>query len=142
MSAIDPAKIAAYQGTDYAVATPQGPFVLRIGQVSPELQALYAHAGRDSALFITAFNPEGALQSDALNEAAHEKLRQRLGACSALVFEGEGRGAGEHAGWPAEKSFLALGIDRAVAASLGQEARQDAVVWAGPDGVPELLVLR
>ncbi len=142
MSQIDPAKIAAYQGTDYVVDAPQGRFVLRIGEASRELSALYAHTGRDSALFITAFNPEGALQSDALNEAAHDALRISLGAHSDLVFEGDGRGVGENAGWPHEKSFLVLGVDREVSASLGREARQDAVVWAGPDGVPQLVILR
>ncbi len=142
MSEIDPAKIAAYQSTDYVIAAPPGPFVLRIGQESCELQALYRRVGRESALFITAYNPEGTLQSEALNEAAHERLRRRLDLYGELVFEGEGRGVGDNAGWPHEKSFLVLGVDRDVAACLGREARQDAVVWAGPDGVPHLVLLR
>ena len=142
MSGIDPAKIAAYQDTDYVVRVRQGQFVLRIGQVSPELQALYAETGRDSAVFITAFNPEGALQADALNQAAHEALRRALSALTGLLFEGEGCGTEDNAGWPAEKSFLALGIYREESARLGRQFRQDAVVRAGPDGVPELLLLR
>ena len=142
MSGIDPAKIAAYQDTDYVVRVRQGQFVLRIGQVSPELQALYAETGQDSAVFITAYNPEGALQADALNQAAHEALRNALSALTDLLFEGEGRGTEDNAGWPAEKSFLALGIDQEESARLGRQFRQDAVVRAGPDGVPELLILR
>ena len=142
MSGIDPAKIAAYQDTDYVVRVRQGQFVLRIGQVSPELQALYAETGQSSAVFITAFNPEGALQADALNQAAHEALRTALSALTDLLFEGEGRGTEDNAGWPAEKSFLALGIDQEQSARLGRQFRQDAVVRAGPDGVPELLLLR
>ncbi len=142
LSQIDPAKVAAYQSTDYIVEAPQGSFVLRIGEASRELQALYAQTGHGSALFITAFNPEGALQGDAMNQAAHEELRSRLDAYADLVFDGEGQGVGENAGWPAEKSFFALGVDRGVSASLGRQARQDAVVWAGADGVPHLLILR
>ena len=100
MSGIDPAKIAAYQDTDYVVRVRQGQFVLRIGQVSPELQALYAETGQGSAVFITAFNPEGALQADALNQAAHEALRNALSALTDRLFEGEGRGTQDNAAWP------------------------------------------
>lgn len=142
MSAIDAAKIAAYQDTDYHVRVRQNHFVLRIGRVSPELLALFAETGQGSAVFITAFNPEGALQADARNEAAHEDLRSALGALTGLVFEGEGRGTGDNTDWPAEKSFLALGIDEKESARLGREFRQDAVVHSGPDGVPKLLILR
>ena len=142
MSGIDPAKVAAYQDADYVVRVRSGHFVLRIGQVSPELQALYAETGQGSAVFITAFNPEGALQADVLNEAAHEALRNALSALTDLLFEGEGRGTEDNAGWPAEKSFLALGIDQEESARLGMQFRQDAVVRAGPDGVPQLLILR
>jgi hypothetical protein len=142
MSGIDPAKIAAYQDTDYVVRVRSGHFVLRIGQVSPELQALYAETGKSSALFITAFNPEGALQADMLNEAAHDALRNALSVLTDVLFEGEGRGTEDNAGWPAEKSFLALGIDQEESARLGRQFRQDAVVRAGPDGVPQLLILR
>lgn len=142
MSGIDRAKIAAYQDTDYVVRVQQGRFVLRIGQVSPELQALYAETGEDSAVLITAFNPEGARQADALNQAAHEALRGALSALTGLLFEGEGRGTQDNPGWPAEKSFLALGIDREESARLGRQFQQDAVARAGPDGVPELLILR
>ena len=46
MSGIDPAKVAAYQDTDYVVRVRSGQFVLRIGQVSPELQALDAGTGQ------------------------------------------------------------------------------------------------
>jgi hypothetical protein len=142
MSGIDPAKIAAYQDTDYVVRARQGQFVLRIGQVSQGLQVLYAETGKSTAVFITAFNPEGALQADALNQASHEALRNALSALTGLLFEGEGRGTEDNAGWPAEKSFLALGIDQEESARLGRQFRQDAVVRAGPDGVTELLILR
>ncbi len=142
MPGIDPTKVAAYQDTDYVVRIRSGQFVLRIGQVSPELQALYAETGQGSAVFITAFNPEGALQADALNQAAHEALRNALSALTDRLFEGEGRGTEDNAGWPAEKSFIALGIDRQEFDRLGRQFRQDAVVRAGPDGVPELLILR
>ena len=47
MSGIGPAKVAACQDNGYVVRVRQGRFVLRVGQLSPELQALYAGTGKD-----------------------------------------------------------------------------------------------
>ena len=44
--------------------------------------------------------------------------------------------------WPEEKSFLALGVGEDTARKLGNRLHQDAVVWAGLDAVPRLLLLR
>ena len=46
MSGIDPAEVAACQDTGYFVRVRQGRFVLRIRQVSSELQALDVGAGQ------------------------------------------------------------------------------------------------
>jgi hypothetical protein len=46
MSGIDPAEVAACQDNVYVVRVRRGHFVLRIGQVSPELQALRAGTGQ------------------------------------------------------------------------------------------------
>jgi Protein of unknown function (DUF3293) len=44
--------------------------------------------------------------------------------------------------WPPELSFFALGISERAARDLGRRFDQDAVVWAGADAVPRLLLLR
>lgn len=137
---VSPDKIAAYRATAYRVEAAEPPFVLRIGEASPALQQLYASTGYDCALFITAFNPYGHARDEAANEDAHRALGHRLAALTRHVFEGAG---GDTLGdWPAEKSFLALGIVRDVARHLGGAAEQDAIVWCGVDAVPELLLLR
>jgi hypothetical protein len=46
MSGIDTAKIAAFQDAGYVVSLRQGRFVLRMGQVPSELQALRAGTGQ------------------------------------------------------------------------------------------------
>ena len=140
MTTIDTSKIDAYMQTDYCVGPAHAPFVLRIGVHSKELERLYQDTGQNCALFITAFNPFGAQQSDEANLAAHERLGAHLRALTKFVIEGEGVDPGRQ--WPAERSFLVIGIDRDTASLLGQRAHQDAVVWAGPDAVPELLLLR
>ncbi len=140
MTTIETSKIDAYLQTDYCVGPSHAPFVLRIGTHSRELERLYQDTGQNCALFITAFNPFGTQQSDEANIAAHERLGSHLRALTNFVIEGEGVDPGRK--WPAERSFLVTGINRETSVLLGQRAHQDAVVWAGPDAVPELLLLR
>jgi hypothetical protein len=141
-SLVHPDKIRAYMETDYSVAWDGSLFVLRIDRASDRLRALYAQTGAASALFITAFNPEGRLASDGANAEAHRRLREDLAALRIAFAEGEGVGTDTEESWPAEKSFLALGVDKARAEELGRRYGQDAVVWADADGVPRLLLLR
>jgi hypothetical protein len=67
-------------------------------------------------------------------------LGNHLRALTKFVIEGEGVDPAHQ--WPAERSYLVIGINRDTATLLGQRAHQDAVVWVGPDAVPELLLLR
>jgi hypothetical protein len=55
-------------------------------------------------------------------------------------FPGEGQG--EDPSWLAEASFLVLGLGREEASDLGRKYGQNAIVWVGSDGVPELVLLR
>jgi hypothetical protein len=133
-------KIAAYRTTHYRVGAGKEAFTLRIDVLSDALRRLFGTSGQTCGLFITAFNPFGQLQSDEANEAAHSRLGDHLRALTPHVIEGVG---GDPAGaWPKEKSYFALGIDNATARYLGATFCQDAVVWAGPDAIPQLLLLR
>ena len=139
-SGIAPEKIAAYRATHYRVRGADKAFTLLIDIPSDELRQLYVATGASSALFITAFNPFGKVQRDAENLVAHSKLGADLRALTNHLYEGFG---GDPRGmWPEERSYLALGIDRQTGELLGERAQQDAVVWAGDDGIPQLLCLR
>jgi hypothetical protein len=137
---IAPDKIAAYNSTAYSVEVAGLSFVLRINEPSLPLRRIYASTGAQCALFITAFNPYGCICDAAVNEDAHHVLGARLAALTPHVLEGAGRDI--FGKWPAEKSFLALGITRDLARQLGVEFGQDAIVWCGIDAVPELVLLR
>ncbi len=137
---IEPGKLAAYEATEYRIGMDAGAPVLRIGMRSVELARMHEEAGVACSLFITAWNPLGALRPEAENQVAHEELRAVLAALSPRIVEGAG---GEPGGdWPEERSFLALGIGEDAARELGRRFRQDAVVWSGADAVPRLLLLR
>ena len=139
-SEISADKIAAYHAAHYRVGAGADRFTLRIGRHSPELKRLYHSNSQSCGVFITAFNPFGQAQGDAQNEAAFARLGDELRTASSCVINGEGADA---AGlWPAEKSYLALGVDAKSARTLGRRWRQDAVVWVGEDATPKLIVLR
>lgn len=141
-TALDEGLVQAYLHTHYRIHpsdTTEG-FTLRIGVASEALRALMSHFHRPSAVFITAYNPLGQALSDADNQVRHRLLAQELAQRSFPHWAGVGEGdAGD---WPGEESFLALGLELAAAQRLGAAHEQNAVVWAGPDAVPKLVLLR
>jgi len=54
----------------------------------------------------------------------------------------EGEGVGPDQAWPAEKSLFVFGVDLETARMPGVRYRQNAVVWAGEDAIPKLVLLR
>ena len=132
--------IAAYLRTAYRFGRDAELITLRIDTRSDALAQLYASSGHRCGVFITASNPLGEAHSAAANEAARARLAAELDALKIDAIEGEGVDPG--GGWPAEQSFFALGVDLHAARELGARHRQNAVVWAGEDAVPKLILLR
>ena len=139
-TAIAPDKVAAYLITHYRVGTGPEAFTLGIDIKSDALLRLYTDTGQTCGLFITAYNPFGQAQSAEANEAAHSQLGDCLRALVPQVIEGVG--ADPAGAWPEEMSFFALGLGSDTARQLGRRFGQDAVVWAGSDAIPRLLLLR
>ena len=139
-TAIPDELVTAYRATEYRVTSSTHPFVLRIGRRSEDLADLFVQTGKTGATFITAENPfsqTSTMQENAANQAC---LHHDLSAAGATILEGSGQG--EDPAWPAEASYLAIGISREQACELGRKYRQNAIVWIDADGVPELLLLR
>lgn len=68
------------------------------------------------------------------------KLRDDLEAISKFIYDGEG---GDPSGvWPAEHSFLAMGINRSTGIKLGNKYEQNTILWVGSNNIPELILLR
>ncbi len=139
MSMIDSNTIEAYRGTEYRVSV-DGGLVLRIGEASPPLVALHGHYGATSSAFVTACNPFSAALSDEENRTRQAGLEQDLRTRGLRFLPGIGQHPSN--GWPGEPSFLVLGIDLPAAKALGVRLEQNAIVWVGVGGVPELVLLR
>jgi hypothetical protein len=129
---------AAYEATAYEVHdSPVGPFTIRCGVVSPQVDALLADAGLETWAFITAWNPGSVRLDDAENRHRHAELRSWLTARGLRWFPAAGvPAAGD---WPPEESLLVLGLDEPATVPLGRAFGQRAVV-VGSRGLPARLL--
>ena len=137
---IHPDKVRAFLATDYRLGHTTQDIVLTIGQPSERLAALFISSGVACGAFITAYNPRGTVQADAANDKAHAQLEAKLAELRLQVIEGSGSEEGTD--WPTEKSYFALGLALEPAKAIGTHFDQDAIVWVGPDAVPQLILLR
>jgi hypothetical protein len=93
----------------------------------------------DCSAFITAWNPLSQQLSATENEERHQALMAEIKSQSLSFLPGEGKHPSNN--WPTEQSVLVLGLSLEAAKTLGRRFEQNAVVWAGRDGVPELVLL-
>ena len=107
---------------------------------SPELALLHETWRSRCSAFITACNPLGAIVDDAVNAKHQAALAQEL----ALEGRPAIPGIGQHptGDWPGEPSYWVPGLAREAAENLGRQVQQNAIVWAGSDAIPELILLR
>ncbi len=135
--------IAAYCSTHYQAGFGPYAIVLHVDQYSEPLSQFFGASGHRCAAFITACNPLGVRQNPELNRAASARLRNRLNRCVPRPDEIiEGIGFDPSGDWPGEESFLVPGLDIETSRKLGEEFHQNAIVWAGADAVPKLILLR
>jgi Protein of unknown function (DUF3293) len=139
MSSISPQIIQAYRETEYRVLADPA-FVLRIAEASAELLELYRRFGVSCGAFVTACNPYSAALSDDDNRERQAKLERELRSRSLRFLPGIGQHPSNE--WPGEPSFLILALSLASARALGERLEQNAIVWAGEDAVPQLVLLR
>ncbi|MCG3775935.1 MAG: hypothetical protein JW395_2783 [Nitrospira sp.] len=138
-SVIDPSTIAAYKETDYNVDA-SSPFVLRVDEACKELEIHFKKARVDCCAYITAVNPFSKNLDEASNAGRQADLERELKhRCLAFI-----PGIGQHPSnqWPGEPSFLVLGLSLEAAKTMGRKYEQNALVWAGPDMTPRLILLR
>ena len=131
--------LESYESADYHVdASPS--FILKIGRFSPELEILYKTSRKETAAFITAYNPQSQALSNKENKERNKRLEELIQSLHFDYIYGEGRcGDGD---WTGEESFLILGINQKQASEIGTEFDQNAIVWCDKDAIPQLALLR
>jgi len=131
--------INAYYTAHYRVKGPP-PFTLLIRKRSAELAKLYKAHQVESAMYLTAYNPMGKKTDRNINIRNQKKLLGELTRMGLTCLEGIGGDPSGH--WVAEPSFLVLGVTQEFAKEMALKYRQNAVVWADSDAIPELILMR
>lgn len=138
---VSDALVAAYRATDYIVYHSSGTLVLKLGVHLAAMDRLFAQTGTDKAAFITAENPRSQRLSMAENAQRQGALYAELAAQNGLEIVpasgvAEGRTAED---WPAEASFLVLGIGADRAMELANRYEQNAFLWVEHGGAARLV---
>jgi hypothetical protein len=136
-SRVAPELIAAYRAARYRI---EDAFDLAIDAPNSALATWQADHGVTCSALITACNPASRPHSERRNQMATRQLeaelcRRKLAFSPALALDTAGN-------WPAEPGFLVAGLAGEAAVALGRRFGQNAIVWAGVDAVPRLVLLR
>ena len=127
----------AYRATTYRVFLPGGVCDLRTGVASETLRCWLETAGAEHFAILTAHNPGSSLA-----DAGENAVRQSQLECD-LLESGYEPYAGENVAdedvWTDEESCFVPDISVAEALALGEKYGQNAIVYGGGDGVPELI---
>ena len=138
-SQIPRATIQAYLETHYQVHG-FSPTLLKIGEGNATLAAIHRSNGVEASAFVTACNPFSEPLDDAANAERQKILAVELTQRGLTFIEGVGQHPSND--WAGEASFLVLGVSVEEAKELGARFGQNAIVWAGTDAVPKLVLLR
>jgi len=129
--------IHAYAETQYCVED-DPPFTLMVGQASVALLACHKRHRVDCSAFITAWNPFSQQLTAQENEERHQALIAEIKGRSLSFLPGVGQHPSNN--WPGEQSVLVMGLSLEAAKTLGRRFEQNAVVWTGRDGIPQLVL--
>lgn len=136
---LPPELIQAYRETHYRVEGVE-PFTLKVDQVSSEVLKALAKRGLKSCAFVTAWNPYSIALKEEENTILERKLNLHLNAQGLNHTPGEGVHPSN--GWPGERSSLVWGVSETNAREIAEEFQQNAFIWVGEDGIPELILMR
>jgi hypothetical protein len=134
--ALAPGLRRAYERAHYVVFAEPG-LAIRVGEPNAALDRLLAKHRARTAAYVTAANPRGRRRGALRNRIAFAALMKRLRRQGRRFLPGEGRDP--QGRWPAEASFLVLGLSRAQAEALGGELAQNAIVWIEQGRAPRLV---
>ncbi len=132
--------INAYFNAHYRVTGAGKEFVLRPKRKSQDLAEMMQSLGVESAAFLTAYNPFSVVIKEPQNVRANKALAVDLKKTGLKFFNGSGEDPSGN--WKVEASFLVLGMTEEAAKAMGVKYYQNAVIWAGQDAVPRVILLR
>lgn len=128
-----------YLDTKYIININDQKHNIFINQVPPiEIQHHIHSSNEQTGAIITAWNPLSKLLSEEENSKRNKKLHDSIFNYTFL----DALGQGANTSWPAEKSFLILGINKKSAEKLAVKYEQNAYVWLESNQLASLVFTR
>lgn len=134
---IDAGLKQAYLDTTYRVRAQYQLIDIRVGVENVALDQLLLIHGVSEWAFLTASNPGSRLLGYAQNRIRNVELEQSLRDADLHFLHGVG--VPDLHGWPQERSYLVLGINRLEAVSIAMRWGQSAIVWGEAGAKPQLI---
>jgi hypothetical protein len=115
-------------------------FTLHIGRANSDLLEAHKRHRVECSAFVTACNPLSQELNDEANLEKQRLLAKELTSRSLEFISGIGQHPSNK--WPGEPSYLVFGLTLEASKVLGMRLEQNAIIWSGSDGVPQLILLR
>ena len=123
-----------YLATTYSVFIEKKQYDINIEQPLPKFIEKLVHKQKAVAI-LTAWNPRSQPLTLSENQSRNNQLIDKLSEYTSYKSMGQG----EDTSWPAEESFLILGISRAEIDKLAIEFEQYAYVWCDNSNTASLI---
>ncbi|MDV6314774.1 DUF3293 domain-containing protein [Idiomarina sp. HP20-50] len=125
---MDKKLLANYKNTNYRFMADGQQVTLTIGQKNVYFDRLCDSLNQRNGAFITAFNPHSQLLSIKENRERNKQLESTLREIGEVhYFRGEGQDRNKQ--WPAEESYMVLGLKQQTVIDLARQYQQNALVW-------------
>lgn len=131
--------INAYLETEYRVLG-EMPFTIQVGRMSSDLLEGHKRHKVECSTFVTAWNPYSQQVNDAKNRELQAAFAKELTNRGLHFVEGIGQHPSGQ--WAGEESYLIFGLTLEAAKVLGTTLEQNAIIWSGADGTPQLILLK
>ena len=136
---IDQSLLNEYTAARYHIYS-EPPFFFKVDEYSPDLKSLMRFFNKNTAVFITAFNPQSKKLTLKENQIRNQQLEEEIQLFNLSYIKGDGRcSENDKAG---EESYLIFDITQDQAIYLGMNYNQNAIIWCSEDARPQLLLIR
>ena len=125
---MDTTLLEHYKNTDYWFVVNERKITLSVGDINSDFDSLCRDVNCKTGAFITAFNPHSAPLSISENRQRNRLLESDLEKLTNIrYFYGAGEDRDNQ--WPAEESFMVLGLSQQTVIDLARRYQQNAFLW-------------
>ena len=125
---MDATLLEHYKNTDYWFVVNGQKITLSVGSTNSDFDLLCRDDNCKTGAFITAFNPHSSLLSISENRDRNQLLEADISNLKGIrYFYGAGEDRDNQ--WPAEESFMVLGLSQQTVIDLARRYQQNAFLW-------------